>query len=192
MMKRFEKINPSEVLGHAPTGIDLEVGFGQSTFVIDHAQRNPTRLVVGVEVRKQAVAYVQEIATASGAKNIHLVYGNGSLCLQDMFLDGMLDTIFIFHPDPWVKRRHHKRRLINPAFIELCKTKLKVGGKIHISTDVQELWQEIVQTFSDFGDAFVSISDDPFWVTDYTTRWDAFSKSQQRTTFCATFCKLRT
>lgn len=188
-MKRFEKINPSEMFGGNPTGIDLEVGFGQSSFVVEHAQRNPTRLVIGVEVRKQAVAHVQTIADASGAKNVLLVYGNGTLCLEDMFHDEVLDTIFIFHPDPWVKRRHHKRRLINPAFITLCKTKLKVGGKIHISTDVQELWQEIIQTFNDFGNAFSSVNDDPFWITDYTTKWDAFSKSQQRKTFCATFCK---
>ncbi|MFA6526958.1 MAG: tRNA (guanosine(46)-N7)-methyltransferase TrmB [Candidatus Babeliales bacterium] len=189
MTKRFEKIDPTALLGQEPTGIDLEIGFGQSSFVVEHAQRNPSRLVIGVEVRKQAVAHVQDIATKSGAKNILLVYGNGSLCLQDMFHDAALDTIFIFHPDPWVKRRHHKRRLINPAFIELCLQKLKPGGKIHLSTDVQELWQEIEATLAGFNQALTPVNDDPFWATEYTTRWDDFSKRQQRKTFWATFRK---
>lgn len=190
MTKRFEKLDPTALLGHEPTGIDVEIGFGQSTFVIEHAQRNPQRLVVGVEVRKQAVAYVQNIAQGLSVKNVLLEYGNGTLCLQDMFHDETLSTLFIFHPDPWVKRRHHKRRLINQEFMQLCVKKLKPGGKIHLSTDVQELWLEIEGVIKGFSSILTPVSDDPFWATEYTTRWADFSKRQQRTTFWATFSKI--
>lgn len=188
MTKRFEKIDPASLLGFEPTGIDLEVGFGQSSFIVEHALRNPTRLIVGVEVRKQAVAYVQEIATSRGCTNALLLHGNGMLCLEDLFHNETLSTIFIFHPDPWAKRRHHKRRLITPSFIELCITKLKTGGKIHVSTDVQSLWEEITAICAGFPNRLKQV-DDPFWVTDYATRWDDFSKQRQRTTFCSTFYK---
>ena len=117
--------------------------------------------------------------------NIHLVHGNGLLCLEDMFQDHSLDNIFIFHPDPWLKRRHYKRRLITDQFVALVQQKLKIGGKIHVSTDVESLWLVILETFAKYPN-FKVIHADEFWAN-YSTRWHEISQEKNRKTFCTTF-----
>lgn len=184
--KRFEKINPTALFERFNGTIDLEIGFGQSIFIKNYAQNHPNNLVFGVETRKQAVEFVQEKITQAKLDNVHLIHGNGQLCLEDMFEDNSIDSMFIFHPDPWFKHRHHKRRLISPEFVALAIKKLKPGGKIHISTDVQDLWLSIVAVLEQSG-ALKILENDPFWTTDYATRWDQMSKEKQRETFCATF-----
>jgi tRNA (guanine-N7-)-methyltransferase len=186
---RFKKIEPTTVFPEFNGKMDFEIGFGQCTFIKEYAEQNPQNLIVGVEVRKKAVDLMQEKIQESGFKNVLLVHGNGSLCLQDMFNDCTLDNIFIFHPDPWLKHRHLKRRLINHELIAIAQAKLKIGGKIHISTDVINLWNEIIEFFDSFPN-FKKQPDEEFWTT-YQTRWDEISLEKNRPTHYATFCLMR-
>jgi tRNA (guanine-N(7)-)-methyltransferase len=157
---------------------------------MSYAKNHPDRNVIGVEVRKLAVQVMQERLEQTGINNIKLLHGNGTVCLSDMFADGLLDTIFIFHPDPWLKRRHNKRRLISDEFLTLAHKKLKVGGKMYISTDVKELWNDISKRIARQSNLFSVTNNDPFWANNYTTRWDELIKKKQRQSFCATFVKL--
>lgn len=184
--KRFEKIDPGSILPEFNGKLDFEIGFGQSAFIKEYAIQNSQNLVVGVEVRKKAVDLMQEKIVLDCIKNVLLVHGNGGFCLQDMFEDSSLDNIFIFHPDPWLKQRHLKRRLINHELIELAQAKLKIGGKIHVSTDVLELWAEITRIFEAFSN-FENQPDVEFWKT-YQTRWDKISLEKNRPSRCTTFC----
>lgn len=187
--QRFEKIDPVSIYPNFSGTLDLEIGFGQCSFIRNYAQANPTRLIIGVEVRKKAVELMQAQLRADNIQNAYLVHGNGLFCLQDVFLDQSLDTIFIFHPDPWIKQRHSKRRVINQAFISNAAQKLKIGGKIHVSTDVEFLWQEICDFF-EAHTGFSKKDDDLFWECYYVTRWDEISIEKQRKTFYSTFCKI--
>ena len=184
--KRFEKLDPSETFSDFNEKLDLEIGFGQSLFIKAYAQNNPQRFIVGVEVRQKAVEIVQKRLESEKLENIKLVHGTGEFCLQDMFDDKTIDRIFIFHPDPWIKNRHRKRRVINSDFLELAKKKLKVGGKIYVSTDVQDLWNEISSCFAN-DSSFEPFEDEDFWQNYYSTRWHDIAVSKNRQTFYATF-----
>lgn len=166
--------------------IDFEIGFGQSSFIRNHAKNHPNRLVVGVEVRKKTVEVMQERVDADNIKNIHLVFGNGSVCLAEMFENSSLDNIFIFHPDPWLKRRHLKRRLVNSDLLITAQQKLKLGGRIYVSTDVEPLWIEMHKTFEE-NKNFIEVQDADFWTNYYQTRWHDISKEKSRQTYFGTF-----
>ena len=94
--------------------------------------------------------------------------------------------IFIFHPDPWPKSRHRKRRLINASFLEIMQRKLKPNGKLYLSTDVLELWQDMLETITT-SLKFEIDQDEEFWTTLYQTRWHEISQQHQRTLSFATF-----
>ncbi|MFH1254067.1 MAG: tRNA (guanosine(46)-N7)-methyltransferase TrmB [bacterium] len=187
--QHFEKLDVAKIrpeLTEFNGKIDFEIGFGQSIFIRNHAKNHPSRLVVGVEVRKKTVEVMQERVDADNIKNIHLVFGNGSVCLAEMFENNSLENIFIFHPDPWLKRRHLKRRLVNPDLLITAQQKLKIGGRIYVSTDVEALWIEMHKTFKE-NPNFTEVEDSDFWTNYYQNRWDDISKEKGRQTYFGTF-----
>lgn len=159
--------------------MDFEVGFGRGIFIRQYAATNPNRHIVGVEVRKQMVTLLQERITALCMPNVHLIHGNAQICLEDVIPDACIGHLFIFHPDPWFKKRHHNRRVINPAFLDLISQKLKPAGKLYLSTDVTELWEYMDETVRQHPH-FIPTTDDAFWEETYQTHWHAFSEKDQR------------
>lgn len=185
-VKILQKLQDSPESLNFDGKIDFEIGFGQSAFIRNHAKNHPNRLVVGVEVRKKTVEVMQERVNADSIKNIHLVFGNGSVCLSEMFENNSLNNIFIFHPDPWLKRRHLKRRLVNSDLLINAQQKLKLSGRIYVSTDVEPLWIEMHKTFKE-NPNFKEVQDTDFWTNYYQNRWDDISKEKGRQTYFGTF-----
>ncbi len=184
--QHFEKLDAKKVFPEFNGKLDFEIGFGQSVFIRNHAKSHPERLVVGIDVRKKTVEVMQERVKQDNIKNIYLAFGNGSICLSEMFENSSLDNIFIFHPDPWLKRRHLKRRLVNPDLLITAKQKLKIGGRIYVSTDVEPLWAEMLKTFEE-NKNFIKVDDADFWTNYYQTRWHDISKEKSRQTYLGTF-----
>ena len=148
-----------DINGYDPSmPLDLEIGFGRGKFAVGYAERNPDRFLIAVEVRKQMVQLFNE---KHNVANLHAVWGTGQICLEDMIKDHSLERVFIFHPDPWFKKRHHKRRVLNQDLLENLKKKLIDNGTIYISTDVVELYDDMLSVCRDYGMSF--IEDDPFW-----------------------------
>ena len=166
--QRFEKQNWQKIWKKFNGKLDLEIGFGRGCFLLHYAQENPNRFIVGVDVRKRTVEILEDKIKERDIPNIYPVFGNGAYCLEDMFEDKTIENIFIFHPDPWLKKSHHKRRLINQKFLEVVKSKLKNSGKIFISTDVEPVWTEIQETFSQ-NKSFIQ-KEDKFWQEVYQSR----------------------
>lgn len=183
--QRFKKLQD---YGFANTldGIDFEIGFGQEAFIINHAQQTQNRLIVGVEVKKKAVTLLQEKIDERQLTNLLALHGNGHMCLEDTFDDHTIDNIYIFHPDPWMKRRHYNRRVINEHLLALAYQKLKQTGKLYISTDVESLWEYIMGLIA-ASNNFTRIDDPIFWQEFYTTRWTDMCREKQRTIFYGTF-----
>lgn len=186
----FEKMDPIKVFSEFNGKIDFEIGFGQCAFIRNHAKTYPDRLVFGIDVRKKTVDLMQEKVVQDSLKNIYLVHGNGGVCLEEMFADHSIDNIFIFHPDPWKKHRHQNRRLINPQLLTTAQTKLKPGGRIYVSTDVDFLWEDISKVF-EANPNFIKVDDTEFWTGYYKTRWEEISQAHNRPTFYATFCTVK-
>jgi tRNA (guanine-N7-)-methyltransferase len=183
--QRFKKLN-AYGFSTSNTGINFEIGFGQETFILDYAQQHPTQLIVGAEVKKKAVTLMQGKIDARKITNLLVLHGNGHMCLEDMFDDHTLNNIFIFHPDPWMKRRHYNRRVINEHFLALVFKKLKPTGKLYISTDVESLWKYINEVIV-ANNKFTQADDPVFWQEFYATRWTDMCREKQRTIFYETF-----
>jgi tRNA (guanine-N(7)-)-methyltransferase len=185
---QYPKLEPKKVFPQFIGKIDYEIGFGLSTFLPQHAQTHPDRLVVGIEVLTRAVAQMKELCKEAHLENTYILPGNGATALKEIFDDASIDNIFIFHPTPWIKRRHLKRRVINNDFLLIAEKKLKPGGRIYVSTDVEEMWQQISLTFEN-NHNFTPIDDTNFWQNFYSTRWHKLSIEQNRQLFFGVFSK---
>lgn len=185
-IQRFEKQDWNTVFHNFNGNLDVEVGCGSGSFLNHHALKNLDRSVVGFETRKRMAEQIEQKRALARIENARIFCGNAQFGIDDMFDDNTIDRIFIFHPDPWPKKTHHKRRLINTLFLDIIYKKLKSGGLVYISTDVAELWEFMNTTMLESGQ-FVAINDEEFWTTHYQTRWNDISKEQKRTITYGTF-----
>ncbi len=187
-----ERIDPLDLNHHFTDfsgQLDVEVGFGRGIFLRHYAQRHPDRHLLGIEVRKNMVDILNKRLTKQAIQNVHLVHHNGEIVIEDGLGDNSIDNIFVFHPDPWFKKRHHKRRVINPQFLSICQKKLKMKGKLFISTDVASLWEDM-QDSCNQQSGFKYCPEDPFWAADYRTHWQEFSEQDKRSHFEACYQKI--
>ena len=114
--------------------LDFEIGFGRGRFIESYALRHPHRFSVAVEVRKNMVELFKERVQLP---NLLPIWGAAQICIEDTIPDQSLSRVFIFHPDPWFKNRHFKRRVLQPELLILLQQKLITNGMIYISTDVE-------------------------------------------------------
>jgi tRNA (guanine-N7-)-methyltransferase len=122
--------------GNVPKILEIGTGMGETTARI--AAANPDKDYLGVEVHTPGVGGLLKQAEALGLTNLRVIQHDAVEVLRDMIEDGALDGVHIFFADPWPKKRHHKRRLIQPDFVALLARKLKPGAYLHLATDWQE------------------------------------------------------
>ena len=187
--QKMAPIDFKEVFPEFDGCLDFEIGFGKGIFLTQYASRYPNRYILGIEVRKQAVDYVQSRLDSKGISNVVICHGAANRCLLDIVPDASIARCFIFHPDPWLKDRHAKRRVIQPELLALFGKKLRPKGRVYVSTDVGFLWDDIHATFKrDL--QFEAIENDEFWSSDYETHWSMFSDIDERDSFFGTFQKI--
>ena len=116
----------------------LEIGFGMGETTAKIAQILPECDFLGVEVHTPGVGGLLKLIEESALTNIRVVQHDVVEVLQNMLSNASLDGVHIFFPDPWHKKRHHKRRLVQPEFIKLLCEKIKKGGYLHVATDWEE------------------------------------------------------
>ncbi|MES2547243.1 MAG: tRNA (guanosine(46)-N7)-methyltransferase TrmB [Pseudomonadota bacterium] len=126
----------------------LEIGFGMGESTAKIAQTLPDCDFVAVEVHTPGVGSLLKLIEESSIPNIRIIQHDVVEVLQHMIADNSLDGVHIFFPDPWHKKRHHKRRLIQAEFLKLLCTKLKVGAYIHVATDWQEYAEWVLEILS--------------------------------------------
>lgn len=119
-----------------PVGpVTLEIGFGMGASLAEMARLHPEMNFIGVEVHQPGVGALLATLQEQQISNVRVISVDVIQVLRDMIPDAFLDRVLIFFPDPWPKKRHHKRRLIQPTFVELLKPKLKSGALLHMATD---------------------------------------------------------
>lgn len=116
----------------------LEIGFGMGDSTAKIAQTLPEHDFLAVEVHTPGVGSLLKLIQEQALTNIRVIQHDVVEVLQHMLPDASLDGVHIFFPDPWHKKRHHKRRLIQTEFVKLLCSKLKTGGYLHVATDWQE------------------------------------------------------
>ncbi len=127
-------LEPEAVFGRrAP--LVMEIGMGDGENLLWQASRHPEKDFIGVEVYRPGVGKFLRAAHAAGLRNVRVYVADARDVLMQAIPDGLLDEVQIFFPDPWPKKRHHKRRLISPLFVQLLARKMRPGGVLHLSTD---------------------------------------------------------
>ncbi len=133
-----------EVFGRvAPLG--LEIGFNRGRFLRDLARGRPDEDFVGVEIRRRYSWHLCHAMQREGetARNLRIIWGDAKLVAPAVFGRGALSNIYINFPDPWWKRRHVKRRLVDSDFAETMSALLAPGGRIWVKSDVEAIGEEI-------------------------------------------------
>jgi tRNA (guanine-N7-)-methyltransferase len=113
----------------------FEIGFGMGHSLLEMAKAAPEQDFIGVEVHRPGVGALLSGLIVNNLSNVRVYDCDALEVLRDCIPDGSLDRLLLFFPDPWHKSRHHKRRIVQPAFAELVRSKLKVGGVLHMATD---------------------------------------------------------
>lgn len=126
----------------------LEIGFGMGDATAKIAQTLPDCDFIAVEVHTPGVGGLLKLIEESAITNIRIVQHDAVEVLQNMLPDQSLDGVHIFFPDPWHKKRHHKRRLIQAEFVKQLCGKLKVGAYIHVATDWQEYAEWVLEVLN--------------------------------------------
>lgn len=129
--------------------IALEIGFGNGDATIDIAKNHPEFDIIGIEVHEPGVGRLLANIEKNGLTNVRVIMHDAVEVLQNNIPDNSLDRVMIFFPDPWPKKKHQKRRLIQPQFVELLVSKLKEGGIIHCATDWEDYAQQMLSVLSD-------------------------------------------
>jgi len=126
----------------------LEIGFGMGETTARIAAAHPEIDYLGVEVHKPGVGSLLNRIDALGLRNVRVIQRDVVEVLERMLPPASLDGGHIFFPDPWPKKRHHKRRLIQPAFTKLLASRLKPGAYLHIATDWEHYAQQILEVLA--------------------------------------------
>lgn len=126
----------------APHVLEIGCGMGETTVAI--ATANPGTDYLGIEVHTPGVGSLLKQIDAAGLSNLRVVQHDAVAVLRQMIMPDSLDGIHIFFPDPWPKKRHHKRRLIQPPFAALAASRLKPGGYLHAATDWHEYAEQML------------------------------------------------
>lgn len=115
----------------------LEIGFGNGESLATIAARHPEHNYLGVEVHTPGVGHLLLKLAETGCSNVRVARMDAIEMLRQAIPANSLSGVFLFFPDPWPKQRHHKRRIVQPAFLELVLRALKPGGTLHMATDWQ-------------------------------------------------------
>jgi tRNA (guanine-N7-)-methyltransferase len=126
----------------------LELGFGDGRVLRMQAARDPAIDFLGVEVHRPGVGRLMRELDEDDISNVRLACTDGAEVLANNIADRSLSGILIFFPDPWHKKRHNKRRLIQPDFIRLAASRLKSGGILHMATDWQDYAEQMLEVLT--------------------------------------------
>jgi len=121
-----------------PAPVVLEIGFGNGEQLLHTAVNEPTRNFLGIEVHRPGVGRLMNGLAVANVDNIRISNHDAVEVIERQLAPDSLDEVRIYFPDPWPKVRHHKRRLIQPEFVELLATRVRSGGLLHLATDWAE------------------------------------------------------
>ncbi len=143
-----ENLQPEKAFGRRKPLI-LEIGFGNGESLVEMASSRPDLNFIGIEVHRPGVGRLLLEIEARTLNNIRVYCADATDILERYIADASLHRVNLFFPDPWHKKRHHKRRLIQPAFVQILADKLESGGILHIATDWPDYARHIQATIAD-------------------------------------------
>lgn len=175
-------LDPVTMFGRrAPLVMEIGSGMGEATAAM--AARDPGRDWLAVEAHLPGVASLLRLVDEAGLTNVRVGHGDALELVRDAIAPDSLDAVHAFFPDPWPKARHHKRRLVQPVHVALLRSRLAVGGMLHVATDWPDYAEQMLDVLSaDTGLANTATSADGYACTDRpTTAFERKALAQGRT-----------
>lgn len=170
-MRIRQHVNPNQVhfarfRGERPEldgrPVELEIGCADAQFLFERAARDDSRLYVGLEIREDLVKLVNRRARKLGAP-VHAVFCQAQLHMPEVFPPASVDRIYINFPDPWFKRRHHDRRMVDEALAEGIANAARSGADVFVQSDVWAIALDAMATF-ERDDRFLNLAGEwTFW-----------------------------
>lgn len=140
-----------EVYAQSDRPIHLDIGCARGRFLLEMAQLDPETNFLGIEIRQALVIDANQTRDGLGLSNLHYLFGNmnsSAAVLLRSLPNNTLKTISIQFPDPWFKKRHNKRRVVQPELVELLVDYLDLGGQVFIQSDIEEVAREMGDRFA--------------------------------------------
>lgn len=126
----------------------FEIGFGNGASLLEMAKQQPELNFIGVEVHRPGVGQLLKAIEEHQLTNLRVACTDAVTFLQNQIAAQSVMRVQLYFPDPWHKKRHHKRRIIQPAFVELLAQKIHPGGYLHMATDWQDYAEQMLQDLS--------------------------------------------
>jgi len=158
--RAFETLWPQWGLAFQPTPLDLaavfgndhpvflEIGFGNGESLAEMAHHHPERNYLGVEVHRPGVGHLLLKLEEYGCRNVRVIRHDAVEVMRQMLAPASLQGVYLFFPDPWHKKRHHKRRILQPALLDTLARVLRPGGFLHAATDWQDYAEHMLAVLS--------------------------------------------
>lgn len=132
----------SRIFSDPSRPLEVDVGSAKGTFLLARAKQAPERNLVGLEIRRPMVERALEDAKKLGLSNVHVVFGNANSDFERLLAPASVARVYVHFPDPWFKKKHHKRRVVTKAFLDVLASRLEPGGELHFMTDYEEYAKE--------------------------------------------------
>ena len=159
-------IEIAEVFADADLPLHLDIGCARGRFILKMAEILPTQNFLGVEIREPLVAEANRIKDEANLTNLHYEFCNAMISLDKLLVNlpaNLLQTVTIQFPDPWFKKKHAKRRMVNAELVKAVVKHLADGGKIFVQTDIEFLAEEMFELFrADENLREIAIEENPF------------------------------
>lgn len=166
--KSPKPIDINTIFARPDLPLHLDIGCARGRFILRMAQAEPDWNFLGVEIREPLVDEANRLAAEAGLENLHYAFCNAMLWLEKLITnvpDHMLQMVTIQFPDPWFKKKHAKRRMVNQELVDTVVEKLSVGGRVFVQTDIEFLSDEILTLFrADENLSEIEVSENPFSV----------------------------
>jgi tRNA (guanine-N7-)-methyltransferase len=140
----YKLLNLEELFAR-PAEKHLEIGFGMGDALVTMAKTHPEHDYLGVDIYNPGIGHLLLQIEAAQLTNVRVIDANVVDVLQDYLPSHCLDAVYLFFPDPWPKKRHHKRRLVQPDFVTLLAKRMKAGAYLHLATDWEDYAQQMLQ-----------------------------------------------
>lgn len=193
-LKAGESPSPIDwsALFHNEHPVEIEVGFGKGMFLLSSAIARPEVNFLGIEIVRKYALYAATRFAIRQLPNIKVACADARVLLRDRIPERSVQAVYVFFPDPWWKKRHHKRRLFTAEFVASVERVLSIGGLFHVVTDVEEyfaIMRDIISTFPRLHEVPPPPANEPSNDLDYLTNFERKFRKEGRPIHRAAFVK---